>query len=170
MIAGDFAALSAELPNFMSSNARTIREPEIFAAAKALKSDLGFVKVGASGYCYGGWACLRLAAGPNPLVDAISIGHPSLVTKEDIDGVDKAVAVQVLAPEFDQVYTDELKTYTFEKLQRLGVAFDYVHFPGVTHGCFIRGKEDVEGERDAMVKGKNAAVGWYREWLHGVEK
>jgi len=45
-------------------------------------------------------------AGKN-LVDAISVAHPSLLTKEEIDNV--AVPVQVLAPETDGMYTPELK-------------------------------------------------------------
>lgn len=179
---GGFATLiaSGDLPAFMSRNTRTIREPEIFACARALRGpDHGFKKVGASGYCYGGWACFRLASAEHehehdpsspPLVDAISVGHPTFLTKEDIDQTSKSVAVQILAPEEDAVYTAELKTHTFTKLQELGVSFEYRHFPSVAHACFIRGDEKLEGEREAMVKGKNAAVNWYREWLHGVKE
>lgn len=182
---GGFTTLmdSGELPAFMSRNSREIREPEIFACARALRGpDHGFKKVGASGYCYGGWACFRLASAehddpssstsssspPPPLVDAISVGHPTFLTKEDIDQTSKRVAVQMLAPEVDAVYTAELKAYTFTKLQELGVSLEYRHFPGVAHACFIRGDVKLDGEREAMVKGKNAAVNWYREWLHGV--
>lgn len=104
------------------------------------------------------------------MVDAISVGHPSLLTEGDIDGTSKAVAVQVLAPEIDFTYTAELKAHTFAKLQELGVAFEYRHYPGVEHACFIRGDEKIEGEREAVVKGKNAAVGFYAEWLHGVKE
>lgn len=78
--------------------------------------------------------------------------------------------MQMLAPEIDAAYTAELKTHTFVKLQELGVEFEYKHFPGVEHACFIRGDEKIEGDREAMVKGKNAAVGFYSEWLHGVEE
>lgn len=144
--------------------------------------------MGASGYCYGGWACFRLASSSSaaaaaahqhqhqhPLVDAISVGHPSLLTREDIDGVggggddgSRRVPVQVLAPEVDHAFDAELKAYAFAALQAGGVPFEYRHFPGVAHACLIRGDERIEGERKAMVRGKNAAVAWYREWLHGV--
>lgn len=181
---------SGELASFFSRNSRAAREPEILACARALRSPSapgdgpgGFRKVGASGYCFGGWACFRLASaehhhhhhhdgggGGGPLVDAISVGHPSLLTREDVEGVERATAVQVLAPEVDRAFDAGLKAHTFATLQARGVAFEYRHFPGVEHACLIRGDERKEGERDAMVRGKNAAVSWYREWLHGVKE
>ena len=154
------------LPDFMTRNGRDQREGELFACARALRQQLGFKKVGAVGYCYGGWACLRLGAKEHvdaPLVDCISIGHPSLTTKRDIDEV--AVPVQVLAPEFDPAFPAELKSHTFETLQLSKVPFDYQHFPGVVHACFVRGDPDKPGERAAMTRGKNAAVAWFRQYL-----
>ncbi|ETS82923.1 hypothetical protein PFICI_04799 [Pestalotiopsis fici W106-1] len=161
-----FAELN--LPAFLQRNSRAAREPEIFACARALRSEHGFRKIGAAGFCYGGWACLRLAAAEHasaPLVDAISIGHPSLTVEADIDSVNPAIPVQVLAPEFDHAFTAELKVYTFTTLQKLGVTFDYQHFPGATHACFVRGDEKKAGERAAMIRGKNAAVNWFKEQL-----
>ncbi|KAF3026751.1 hypothetical protein E8E14_014812 [Neopestalotiopsis sp. 37M] len=160
-----------DLPSFLKRNSREVREPEIFACARALRAEHGFRRVGAAGFCYGGWACLRLAAAEhsagseNRLVDAISIGHPSLTTEADIDGVDPAVPVQVLAPEIDAAFPDALKVYTFTTLQKLGVPFDYQHFPKVAHSCFVRGDERKPGERAAMIRGKNAAVTWFKEHL-----
>jgi hypothetical protein len=100
------------------------------------------------------------------LVDCVSAGHPTFLTKEDIDGaVGCGVLVQVLAPEIDAVFTKELKRYCFEKMSEAKGAFEYRHFPGVVHACFTRGNEKKEGERDAMVRGKGAFVAWAREWL-----
>jgi dienelactone hydrolase len=47
-----------DMEGFKKRNSRAIREPEIFACAKALRSS-GFNKIGTVGYCYGGWAVLR---------------------------------------------------------------------------------------------------------------
>ena len=154
-----------DLPTIMAKNSRQVREPEIFAAARALREK--HAKVGAVGYCFGGWAVLRLAAKEHqpPLVDAIVCAHPSLVTKEDILGVGPAVPVQVLAPEHDPAYSPELKSLTFDTFQKAGIHFDYQHFPGVEHACFIRGDENKSGERDAMIRAKSAAVAWFAQWL-----
>lgn len=166
ILAGRWAELN--LPNFIGKNSREIREPEMVAFIKKLRAD-GFEKVGAIGYCFGGWAVFRLAGMESDgkrLVDCVTAGHPSLLTKEDVDGVRSDVAVQVLAPERDEQYTEELKTHTFVTLQRLGVPFDYQHYPGVEHACFTRGDEQVPGDQAALVRGKNAAAAWAKQWLH----
>jgi len=159
-----------DLPSFLRRNGRHAREGEILAFARALRGK--YDKVGAVGYCYGGWAVHRLGAKEfvdaetgKGLVDCVTAGHPSLLTVEDIDGV--AVPVQMLAPELDGQYTAELKRYEFETLQKNGVPLDYQHFPGVEHGALVRGDEKKKGEREAMARAKNAAVAWHRWWLHG---
>ncbi|ROW11330.1 hypothetical protein VMCG_00889 [Cytospora schulzeri] len=170
MVAGRFEALGNSLHEFVGKNGRDVREPELFGCARALRGEFG--RVGAAGFCYGGWACFRLASAEHqpPLVDCISVGHPSLLALEDIDGVGGDVPIQMLAPEIDLAYTAEMKLHTFTALQRLNVPFEYRHFPRVVHACFIRGSdsEDDPGEQEAMVRGKNAIVSWMREWLHGV--
>lgn len=150
-----------DMDGFRARNRREVREPEIFAAAREIRSK-GYSKVGAVGFCFGGWAVLRLAA--VSLVDAIVCAHPSWVTNEDLDGVH--VPVSFLAPEKDHAFSDELKEYAFRTLLgKKKVPFEWVHFPGVEHGCLTKGDEKVEGEREAMVKGKAAAVRWWAEWL-----
>ena len=109
---------------------KEIRFPEIEACAKELKST--HKKVGAIGYCYGGWACFQLGGKGKNLVDAISVAHPSLLTKEEIDNV--AVPVQVLAPETDGMYTPELKEHTLKVLPERAIELDYQYFPGLAHG------------------------------------
>jgi dienelactone hydrolase len=81
----------------MDCNSKDIRQPEIFAFAKVLES--GYKKVSAIGNCYSGWACFQLVAKGNNLVDCISIAHPSLAEKSEIDAL--AVPTQMLAPEID---------------------------------------------------------------------
>lgn len=136
LVAGRWEEVDIE--GCLKRNSREIREPEIFDFARALGSK--HEKIGAVGFCYGGWAAFRLGAKEHqpPLVDCISAGHPSLLTKEDIDEV--GVPVQILAPERDVVYTAELKMHTFETVMKLGLPLDYHHFPGVEHGSFGEGK------------------------------
>ncbi|KAJ0422983.1 Alpha/Beta hydrolase protein [Aspergillus carlsbadensis] len=165
LLAGRFGEV--DLPAFRARNSREIREPEIFACARELRKTHKVTV--AVGFCYGGWAVFRLGAvreedptsplaDQRPLVDAITAAHPSLLTKEDIDAV--TVPVQILAPEHDPIFNDELKSYTFASLQRRGVPFDWQHFPGVEHACMTRGDENKPGERAAMERGKNAVVAW----------
>jgi hypothetical protein len=112
------------------------------------------------------------------------------MTEEDIDGYGGA-PVQFLAPEIDHMFPDELKMKTFQKLVRLhftishrlhgsmkvthaqvlerrgndGLPVEWVHFPGMAHGCLTKGDETNEGEREAMIRGKDSAVAWFKQWL-----
>ncbi|KAI0459909.1 putative hydrolase [Xylaria acuta] len=155
-----------DLAAMAKTNSREVRGPEMEACAKALKGEHGFKRLGAIGFCYGGWAVCDLAHKKHEpkLVDAVSMGHPSWLVKEDIENL--AVPIQILAPEIDHAFPTELKAYTFETLLKLNLPFDYVHYPGIVHGGLVRGKETVAKEREAMASAKNSAVAWFKEHLH----
>lgn len=149
------------IPEFIGRNSKDKRFPEIKAAAQTLKSE--YPKVGAIGYCYGGWAVFQLGADTS-LIDVISTGHPSLLTKEEIDAV--KVPVQILAAEMDHTYTEELKAYSNKVIPTLGVPYEYVYFPGLVHGFAARGDENNKLQKDGLEKAKNNAVTFFRQFLH----
>jgi dienelactone hydrolase len=146
---------------FLSRNSKDIRWPEITASAKALKDK--YPKVGAIGYCYGGWATFRLG-GDTSLIDAISVAHPALMEKSDIDGL--KVPVQILAPETDQTLTPEFKEYANKVIPGLGVPYEYVYFPGLAHGFASRGDPENKVQRDGLERAKRSAVSFFTEFLH----
>ncbi|KAF2965076.1 hypothetical protein GQX73_g8479 [Xylaria multiplex] len=154
------------LADMAKQNSREIRGPEMVACAKALKGEHGFKRLGAIGFCYGGWAVCHLGSKERgeKLVDAVSMGHPSWLVKDDIANL--TVPIQILAPEIDPAFPSELKAYTFETLLKLNLPFDYVHYPGIVHGGLVRGSEKVEKEREAMAAAKNSAVAWFKQQLH----
>ncbi|KIW34890.1 hypothetical protein, variant [Cladophialophora immunda] len=149
---------------FLGRHSKDIRQPEIFACATALKKDLGFKKVGTIGFCYGGWAVFRLGAKGNDLVDCISTAHPSLLEKAEIDAV--GVPVQLLAPEEDPTFTPELKEYSLKVLPTLNIDYDYQYFAGLVHGFATRGDTSNPTQKKGLERAKNAAVSWFREYLH----
>lgn len=63
------------------------------------------------------------------------------------------------------MYAPYLKAKTFKVLQEKNNPFEYRHFPGVEHACFVRGDPKKAGEREAMDRGLRAAVSWMSEWL-----
>ncbi len=146
---------------FVRRNSKEIRWPEIKAAAITLKSQ--YSKVAAIGFCYGGWACFKLAADPS-LIDAISTAHPSALEKSEIDEV--KVPVQVLAPENDHAFTEELKRYTLETLPKTGVQWEYVYFPSLQHGFATRGDPSDKKQKDGLERAKRSAVNFFNEFLH----
>lgn len=151
-----------DLGAFLKRNSKDVRGPEIIRFAESLKSS--YSRIGAIGYCYGGWAVFHLGSNSKSLVDCISTAHPSMLEKQDIANVN--VPTQIIAPEFDYMFTEELKAYSLEALPKTDVAYDYQYFPGLEHGFAIRGDPRNQGERGGMERAKNAASLWFRQWLH----
>ncbi|KAJ4318944.1 hypothetical protein N0V94_004175 [Neodidymelliopsis sp. IMI 364377] len=154
-------AKNFDLMAFIGRHSKDIRWPEIKEHAQTLKRQ--YKKVIAIGYCYGGWACFKLAADPQ-LIDAVSMAHPSLVDKAEIDAT--KVPIQILAPENDFAFTEELKKYALEKLPQLNIPWEYVYFPGVQHGFAARGDPNDPTQKAALEKAKRDAVGFFNEYLH----
>lgn len=150
-----------DLPSFLGRNTKAIRGPEIVECAQALRSQ--HKRTGVIGFCYGGWGAFRLGDRNNPLVDCVATAHPTDLAKVEIESV--GVPVQILAPERDPMFTEELKAFSNQVIPTLGVAYDYQYFPGLEHGFAVRGNPDIQGEREGMERAKNAAVLWFRQWL-----
>jgi dienelactone hydrolase len=148
------------LPDFISRHSKAIRYPQIKEVAQILKSE--YPKVGAIGYCYGGWAVFKLGGEPG-LIDAASAAHPSLLTKDEISGI--KVPVQILAAETDPAFTQELKKYSNKTLPTIGVPYEYIFFPKVAHGFAARGDPVDAVQREALERAKNSAVNFFKEFL-----
>jgi len=152
-----------DLGAFIGRHSKDIRYPEIKSHAQELRKTHS--RVGAIGYCYGGWACFQLAGESENLVDAISTAHPSLATKEEIKGIKKPV--QIMAPETDPQFTPEMKQYANETIPTLGVEYDYQYFPGLVHGFAVKGDPNDKAQKKGLERAKNAAVFWFAQHLHG---
>ena len=150
-----------DLPGFLAQNSKDIREPEITAFATALRAQ--YQRTGVVGFCFGGWGAFRLGAKGRELVDCVSTAHPSLLEESEIRSL--GVPVQIMAPEVDPMFTPELKEFANRVIPALGVPFDYQFFPGLEHAFAIRGDPGNEAERRGMMRAKNAAVSWLKEWL-----
>jgi len=150
-----------DLPAFNSRHGKDIRYPEILSCAKALKSQ--YSKVGVVGYCWGGWACFRLA-GEDNLLDCMAVAHPSLLEKKEIDVV--KVPTLIIAPEFDPAFTKELRDYCNEVLPGKGVDYRLDWYSGLAHGFSVKGDSEDEKQRVGLEKAKRSVVSWFDEWIH----
>ncbi|KUJ12522.1 alpha/beta-hydrolase [Mollisia scopiformis] len=152
-----------DFPGFMARNSKSVREQEILACAQALRSQ--YKRVGAAGFCFGGWAVFRLGAKEHAnLVNCISTAHPSLLEKSEIENV--KVPVQIIAPEIDPQFTPGLKELANSIIPTLGVPYDYQYFPGIEHGFATKGDESKIAEYSAVKRAKGSMVAWFRLWLH----
>jgi dienelactone hydrolase len=87
-----------------------------------------------------------------------------MVEKAEIDAT--KVPIQILAPENDFAFTEELKKYAVEKLPQLNIPYEYIYFPVVQHGFAARGDPSDPTQKDALEKAKRDAVGFFNEYLH----
>ena len=92
------------------------------------------------------------------------MAHPSLVEKAEIDAV--KVPVQIMAPENDHAFTAELKEYANKVIPTLGVSYEYIYFPGLTHGFAARGDSTNKVQKDGLERAKRCAVNFFNEFLH----
>ena len=106
----------------------------------------------------------QLGAKGNNLVGCISTGHSTSLEKSEIENV--GLPVQILGPEFDAMFTPELKEFSNKVIPTLGVPYDYQYFPGVEHSFATRGDRQSEAQIRALTRAKNAAVHWFRQWLY----
>ncbi|KAL8847259.1 MAG: hypothetical protein Q9221_007683 [Calogaya cf. arnoldii] len=153
-----------DIQGFIQRNNKETRGTSIHDFARNLKTEMGFKKVGAVGYCWGGWAAFQLGGKDENLIDALSTAHPTFLTKEEINNV--AVPVQILAPETDPRFTPELKEHANKVIPTLGVEYDYQYFPGLAHGFACRADEGNEVEKRGLERAKNAVSGWFGVMLH----
>ncbi|GAM87178.1 hypothetical protein ANO11243_051990 [Dothideomycetidae sp. 11243] len=166
----DFADFMSKNPDvigkFMGANTKDIRKPELFAVAKELKSK--YKRVGATGYCWGGWACFQLGGKGEDLVDCVTVAHPAMLTTEEIDNI--GVPIQIHAPENDFTFTPELKAYSLEKIPKLNLPFSYQLHPGQEHGFASRGNQNDPREMKAMILAKDLTAAWFRVFLNVDEE
>ena len=71
-------------------------------------------------------------------MDCVSIAHPSIFTKGEIDAV--SVPIQLIAPETDSQLTPEMKEYFNRVIPSLGVPYMYDYYPGLAHGFAGKGE------------------------------
>ena len=86
-----------------------------------------------------------------------------MLEESEIDAI--SVPIQILAPENDFTYTQELKDYSNKKIPALGVEYDYQHFPGLEHGFASRGDPNNPVQKKGLERAKNAAVYWFQQHL-----
>ncbi|KAI9710353.1 MAG: hypothetical protein M1820_002848 [Bogoriella megaspora] len=150
-----------DIPAFLARHGKQARRDEIFACAKALKSQ--YKKLGAIGFCWGAWGVFQLAGKGQNILDCVSAAHPSLVEKSEIENL--SVPTQILAPETDPMFTPDMKAFSNETIPTLGIPYEYVYFPGVMHGFAAKGDPNDPKQKDALERAKNSAVNFFKQYL-----
>lgn len=86
-----------------------------------------------------------------------------MLTKQDIENV--SVPCQIHCPEFDPQFTEELRRYANEVIVGLGVPYEFLFYPGMSHGFASRGDLRDEKSMRAIDRATRGTVAFFREWL-----
>lgn len=153
-------------------------DPIIVQGIEYLKS-LGYIKIGAVGYCFGAKVSLQLSAknpwhrGTNMLQylirhykDGISVGfcaHPSFVTEEELAAITGPLSIA--AAETDVIFTTEQRHRSEEILRESKLPWQINLFSGVEHGFAVRGDLSNKVIKYAQDQAFKQAVAWFDEHL-----
>jgi dienelactone hydrolase len=136
--------------------------PLIENVARELREKHGVTKLAAIGFCWGGWATLKLGA--TDLVDAVAVAHPSMVDMPaDIENLKKPALF--LCAEIDQQFPEEKRKAAQEILQKKGFDATFEFYPGTTHGFAVRFNSEDQVAAKAAEDAKDKAVTFFKKYL-----
>jgi dienelactone hydrolase len=157
--------------------------PAILAFARAVRAELPPAgKLGACGFCWGGWASTALcveAAAPGSderLLDAQFCAHPSALETPAaiVDAVSRFHVPYALAAAEHDHRLSMRKVDEVEAALRVAVGagegengcyYEVVRYEGCTHGFAVRAGPENEVEMEAAGKACDQAVEWFKKWL-----
>lgn len=100
-----------------------------------VKSNTKAKFIGTLGYCFGAKYSVRLIDGKKD-VDAASIFHPSFVSMEEVAAIKKPLYIH--AAEEDNIYPENLRRDTEDKLKEIGAVYYQTLYCKTTHGFACR--------------------------------
>ena len=100
---------------------------------------IGNNKLGVIGFCWGGRYTILSANGPNSIIDAYAVAHPSQVSvPKDINEISKPGLFLFAETDFAISHSEvsKIKEILTKKTE---FPTEFVHFPGTEHGFTVRG-------------------------------
>lgn len=105
-----------------------------FLSELTKKIDTKFI--GLVGYCFGAKYVIQQLTNDTK-VSAGAVAHPSFVSIDEVAEIKKPLLIS--AAETDQIFTDELRKDTEQKLKEIKARYQIDFFSGVSHGYACRG-------------------------------
>ncbi|OAA44790.1 Dienelactone hydrolase [Metarhizium rileyi] len=134
-------------------------DPIVIAGIQKMR-DLGFVRIGAVGYCFGARYVVRhFASG----ISCGCIAHPYSLEQEELSAVSGPLCV--IAAENDTAFTMEKRYRAEEALRRSKRPFQITVFSGVDHGFAARANPKIKTQCYAKDEAFRQAVAWFDCYL-----
>jgi dienelactone hydrolase len=135
-------------------------DPIVQRALAYMRGEMGFERIGAVGYCFGGKYVAR--HGING-IDAGFIGHPSFVTDEELTSFKRPLSIA--AAEVDVIFPAELRHKSEKLLEESGIAYQINLYSGVAHGFAVRCDLSKKLTRWRKEQAFRQALEWFDFWL-----
>ncbi|KAI0004577.1 dienelactone hydrolase endo-1-3,1,4-beta-D-glucanase [Russula compacta] len=153
------------LPRFISNRASVV-DARVHEFIKKIKSEKGYDKIGAVGYCFGGAIAARLGATDS--VNTIVIAHPAKLTAEQMRAI-KVPTSWALAEE-DMSFKDKdvqtARTIFKEQEEKPDhVDYEFQIWKGTAHGFAVRPNLEVPEVKEGYEGALDQTVAWFKKTL-----
>lgn len=151
-----------DFQGWFQRNAVPVRMPKVLACARALRGQ--YSKVGAVGFCWGGLAGFHVASKEHVgLFDCVTIAHPGAPDEDLVRQV--SIPTQIISPEYDPTFPVEMREFCNREIPKLGVDYQFQHFPGLVHGFCTKCDPSKENEKIGLERAKNLVVSWLVNYI-----
>lgn len=135
-------------------------DPIMEEALAYMKTELGFLHIGAVGYCFGAKYVLRHYRNG---IEVGFIAHPSFVEEDELAAITGPLSIA--AAETDSIFPAEKRHRSEEILKENGSLYQVNLFSGVVHGFAVRCDLSKKHERFAKEQAFMQAVAFFNTWL-----
>lgn len=137
LFGGDYVPENAEnfdWPAYLHNHRPEVVQPIADKVQTWVKNNTSATFVGTLGFCFGAKYAVRDL--DSQKAHAASIFHPSFVTIEEIAAIKAPLLIS--AAEVDQIYTEELRHETENKLKEIGARYVQTLYSNTQHGFACR--------------------------------
>jgi len=155
----------ASLPRLFA-NRPSVVDPRVHAFINKVKSEKGYERIGAVGYCFGGAIAGRL--GSTDLVNTIVVAHPINLIPAQIRAI-KVPTSWVLAEDDMGFKEKDVKTarsiFTKQEVRSDHVDYEFKIWSGTAHGFAMRPNLEVPEVKAGYEGGLEQTVAWFKKTL-----
>jgi dienelactone hydrolase len=162
---------------FMIGNRYAVAAPKVYGFIRDVReaSANAGLKIGAAGFCWGGYYTTKLCSGEEKTSDGrtlIDCGYTAHPSQLDVPGdIEKVVLPYSIAngSEDIQLTQEKMKIVSeiFERKRKEGIDVELVEYQGAKHGFAVRANVEVEERKKHLEDARNQAVAFFDKHLAG---
>jgi dienelactone hydrolase len=148
------------------ANRPSVVDPRVHEFIKKIKSEKGYERIGAIGYCFGGGIAGRL--GSTDLVNTVVIAHPSNLKPAQIRAI-KVPSSWALAEDDHGFKDEDVKTaegiFKEQEEKPDHVDYEFRVYKGTAHGFAVRPNLDVPDVKAGYEGALDQTIAWFKKTL-----